>query len=64
MPQGRDPKQPRKISMKAENKIPPIAKSDYRRPSEPKTVRVRAWAPQPNLLTREEIRKLVIDQIG
>ncbi|WP_201864987.1 hypothetical protein [Microvirga soli] len=50
--------------MKAENKIPPIAKSDYRRPSEPKTVRVRAWAPQPNLLTREEIRKLVIDQIG
>ena len=34
------------------------------RPAEAKAVVVRAWAPQPNPLSREEIRKLVIDQIG
>lgn len=34
------------------------------RPTEAKAVLVPEWAPQPNPLTREEIRKLVIDQIG
>jgi hypothetical protein len=36
----------------------------HHRPTEAKAGVVRAWAPQPNPLTREEIRKLVIDQIG
>ncbi len=34
------------------------------RPTDAKAVVVRAWTPQPNPLSREEIRKLVIDQIG
>jgi hypothetical protein len=50
--------------MKAEKKIPATGKSGDRRPSEPRTIMVRPWAPQPNPLTREEIRKLVIEQIG
>ncbi|WP_160310587.1 hypothetical protein [Microvirga vignae] len=50
--------------MKAENKIPATGKSRDQRPAEARAVVVRAWAPQPNPLTREEIRKLVIDQIG
>jgi hypothetical protein len=64
MPQGHAPEQLRRISMKAENKIPATTKSGDRRPAETKAVVVRAWAPQSNPLTREEIRKLVIDQIG
>ncbi|MBB3019160.1 hypothetical protein FHR70_002214 [Microvirga lupini] len=50
--------------MKAENKIPDTGKSSDRRPSEPRNATVRAWTPQPIPLTREEIRKLVIEQIG
>jgi hypothetical protein len=50
--------------MKAENKIPASRKSRDHRPAEARPVVVRAWTPQPNPLTREEIRKLVIDQIG
>ena len=56
--------------MKAENKIPDVSKIPVtkglrtHRPTEAKAVAVRAWAPQPSPMTREEIRKLVIDQIG
>jgi hypothetical protein len=55
--------------MKAENKIPDVSKIPVakglrtHRPTEAKAV-VRAWAPQPSPMTREEIRRLVIDQIG
>ena len=34
------------------------------RPIEAKAVVVPEWAPQPSPMTREEIRKQVIDQIG
>ncbi|QRM35910.1 hypothetical protein [Microvirga sp. VF16] len=34
------------------------------RPIEAKVFVVPEWAPQPNSMTREEIRKQVIDQIG
>jgi hypothetical protein len=34
------------------------------RPTEAKPMLVPEWAPQPSPMTREEIRKLVIDQIG
>ena len=56
--------------MKAENKIPVTGRSQSprsratHRPTEAKAVVVPAWAPQPSPMTREEIRKLVIDQIG
>ena len=50
--------------MKTENKTAASTKSRDHRTAEAKAVLVRAWAPQPNLLSREEIRKLVIDQIG
>jgi hypothetical protein len=57
--------------MKDENKITVIGKipvtrepRNHHRPTEAKAVVVRPWAPQPNLMTREEIRKQVIDQIG
>jgi hypothetical protein len=57
--------------MTAENKIPaankiPVTRepSNHHRPTEAKEVTVPAWAPQPSPMTREEIRKLVIDQIG
>lgn len=55
--------------MKAENKIQiatkiPVAKDRHIiRPSQVKAVKM-AWTPQPNPLTREEIRRMVIDQIG
>jgi hypothetical protein len=39
-------------------------KSKEFEPTEPKAVAVPVWTPQPNPLTRAEIRKLVIDQIG
>jgi hypothetical protein len=50
--------------MKDENKIPNTRKSRNHRPTEAKAVVVPAWTPQPDLLTREEIRKIVIDQVG
>jgi hypothetical protein len=50
--------------MKGENKIPITKKPCTPRSSEVKAVAVPAWAPQPSPMTREEIRKLVIDQIG
>jgi hypothetical protein len=56
--------------MKTENKIPGTCRSPIARklhnhpPSEAKAVAIRAWAPQPNPMTREEIRRMVIDQIG
>jgi hypothetical protein len=51
--------------MKAEVKVPVTSrKPRNHRPAEAKAVVVPAWAPQPNPLTREEIRKLVLDQIG
>jgi hypothetical protein len=55
--------------MKAENRIPvtkdpATSKPSNHRSTEAKAVVVPAWAPQPDLLTREEIRRIVIDQIG
>jgi len=53
--------------MKAESKAanPGMTKNSRpHRPTEAKADVVRAWAPQPSPMTREEIRKLVIDQIG
>ncbi len=50
--------------MKTENRTSRTKKPRIARPNEAKAVVGRAWAPQPSLLTREEIRKLVIDQIG
>lgn len=50
--------------MKIENNNQVIRKSRSQRSTEPKVVAVRAWTPQPNPLTREEIRRIVIDQIG
>ncbi len=50
--------------MKAENKIKDAHKARIHRPIKVKGAVVQAWVPQPNPLTREEIRKLVIDQIG
>lgn len=50
--------------MKAENKIIDTHKLRIHSQIKAKAAVVRAWAPQPNPLTREEIRKLVIDQIG
>jgi hypothetical protein len=44
----------------------PVTKEprNHHRPTEAKAGVVRAWAPQSSPLTREEIRKQVIDQIG
>ena len=55
--------------MKAENRIlvtknQATRKPGNHRPTEAKAVVVPAWAPQPDRLTREEIRRIVIDQIG
>ena len=50
--------------MKAENKIPITTKPRNPRSTEVKAVPVPAWAPQPNPLTRDEIRRLVLEQIG
>jgi hypothetical protein len=56
--------------MKAEHKISVVSKIPVtkrlrnHRPTEAKAVVVPAWAPQPSPMTREEIRKQVIDQIG
>jgi hypothetical protein len=57
--------------MKNENKITVTGKipatkepRNHHRSTEAKAVVVRPWAPQPSLMTREEIRKQVIDQIG
>ncbi|WP_262297858.1 hypothetical protein [Microvirga sesbaniae] len=50
--------------MKSESKIPITTKPRNPRSTEAKAVAVPAWTPQPNPLSREEIRKLVIDQIG
>lgn len=45
-------------------KIPVTTRTHSQRPTEVKAVVVSAWAPQPSSMTREEIRKQVIDQIG
>jgi hypothetical protein len=55
--------------MKTENRIPvtknpATRKPGHQRSTEAKAVVVPAWAPQPDRLTREEIRRIVIDQIG
>jgi len=50
--------------MKTENKIRDARKTGNRRPVEAKPVAVRAWTPQPFPLSREEVRRIVIDQIG
>jgi hypothetical protein len=56
--------------MKAADKIAvtckvPVPKRPHDpRPTEAKAVAVPRWAPQPNPLTREEIRRLVLEQIG
>ncbi|MGO4572692.1 hypothetical protein [Microvirga sp. 2TAF3] len=50
--------------MKTENKIPMTKKSQRPRQTERKVHAVPTWTPQPYTLTREEIRKIVIDQIG
>jgi regulator of nucleoside diphosphate kinase len=64
MPQGLSQQRKRRRRVKSENKILDTRESRNHRPAEAKAVVVPAWAPQPNPLTREEIRKLVIDQIG
>jgi hypothetical protein len=57
--------------MKTENKITvpdriPVAgeSRDRHRPTEAKVFVVPEWMPQPSPMTREEIQKQVIDQIG
>ena len=50
--------------MKTENKIPLARKLRNIKPPEMKAAEASAWTPPPSLLTREEIRKIVIDQIG
>jgi hypothetical protein len=50
--------------MKAENRISNTKKPRDHQPVKVKRGTVSGWAPQPDLLTREEIRKIVIDQIG
>ena len=57
--------------MKTENKITvtgkfPVAGEplNRHRPTEAKVFVVPEWVPQPSSMTREEIRKQVIDQIG
>jgi hypothetical protein len=57
--------------MKTADKITVIGKipvtrepRSHHRPTEAKAFVVPEWAPQPSPMTREEIRKQVIDQIG
>jgi hypothetical protein len=56
--------------MKDENKIQvaskiPVAKRlRNHRPIQEKVTVIPAWVPQPSSMTREEIQKQVIDQIG
>ena len=57
--------------MKTENKITVTGKfpvtgepRNRHRPTEAKVFVVPEWVPQPSSMTREEIRKQVIDQIG
>jgi hypothetical protein len=57
--------------MKTENKITvtdriPVAREsrNRHRPTEAKVFAVPEWMPQPSPMTREEIQKQVIDQIG
>ena len=50
--------------MRIENKTVEAHKVRIPHPNKAKEVVIQAWVPQPNPLTREEIRKLVIDQIG
>jgi hypothetical protein len=57
--------------MKTADKITVIGKipvtrepRNHHRPTEAKAFVVPEWVPQPSLMTREEIRKQVIDQIG
>ena len=57
--------------MKAPNKIAvtgkvPVTREprNRHRPTEAKVFVVPEWVPQPSSMTREEIRKQVIDQIG
>lgn len=50
--------------MKTEGKATFPRRSRDHRPTEAKAVVVPAWTPQPNPLTREEIRRIVIEQIG
>ena len=51
-------------TMIAEKKTTPAKRSFDRRSTEVKTAVASAWLPQPNPLTREEIRKIVMEQIG
>jgi hypothetical protein len=57
--------------MKTADKITVIGKipvtrepRSHHRPTEAKAFLVPEWVPQPSPMTREEIRKQVIDQIG
>jgi hypothetical protein len=50
--------------IKFASKIPVIKRLGNHRPIEEKATVVPVWTPQPNPMTREEIRKQVIDQIG
>lgn len=50
--------------MKTESKVTTTRKARVERPTEAKAAVIAAWTPQPNPLTREEIRRIVIDQIG
>lgn len=51
--------------MKTENKTPMTRKLRNHRPADVKAPeKIPAWTPQSSLLTREEFRKIVIDQIG
>ncbi len=55
--------------MTANNKAPNTTKTLVTRErnirsADTKAIVVATWSPQPNPLTREEIRRLVVDQIG
>jgi hypothetical protein len=50
--------------MKAESKIIITKKPKEHERTEFKAVAVSVWTPQPNPLTRAEIRKIVLGQIG
>ena len=55
--------------MTANNKAPttnktPVTRDRNIRLVDTKAIAVATWSPQPNPLTREEIRRLVVDQIG
>jgi hypothetical protein len=52
------------MMMTTKDKAAPVAKLRIRRLSRAKRAGSRDWAPEPDRLSREEIQRIVIDQIG